>query len=173
MKNLTQYLSEKFLISNDYVDSETLLDIVNKYVNFKHLFGHDSKYQIDVKMPNGQAYWCKKMIHEITVAINNSCSDNTMLTHQQEGECNELFREMYKMDHIYKFVHGSNGEDIYIDDMYEEIKANDIIFEDILLDDHTQFSISYCDTQDIIIFFVGNKRYGKTYIAINNSIIKK
>lgn len=155
MKNLSEYIEEKLIVNKNYKHNNAdsmLLNILDKHINWKQIFNNH------VKSTN-------TVLSSLEVNARDNDVEGELRDQRKVNEISDFVGSMKGMD-IYGFTHGQHGTDIYIDDMYKDIKNNDIRFTTLIYIKDNGYLIEYYDGDDVKILHFGRDKYARTYIAV-------
>ena len=155
MKQLKNYINEKLIINKNYNINNTdnaLLDILDKYIDWKHIF-------------NNHVRSINTVLSSLEVNARDNDVEGELRDQRKVNEISDFVGSMKGME-IYGFTHGQHGTDTYIDDMYEDIKNNDIRFTTLIYIKDNGYLIEYYDGELVKILRFGRDKYARTYIAV-------
>ena len=156
MKNLSEYIDEKLVVNKNYKHNNTdsvLLDILDKHIDWKHIY-------------NNHVNSTNTVLSSLKVNTRDNDVDGELRDQRKVNEISDFVGGMKGMD-IYGFTYGRYGSDIYIDDVFEDIKNNNNIrFTTLLYIKDNGYLIEYYDGDDVKILRFGRDKYFRTYIAV-------
>lgn len=155
MKNLSEYIAEKLLVNKNYKHNNAdsvLLDILDKHIDWKHIH-------------NNHVSSTNTILSSLEVNVRDNDVEGELSDMRKVNEISDFVNSMKGMD-IYGFTYGRYGSDIYIDDMFEDIENNNIIFTTLIYIKDNGYIIEYYDGDLVKILRFGRDKYARTYIAV-------